>query len=43
MLFADNHPIKIGDEREQLLTASLVMIRSWDPSWGETITRRMAS
>jgi hypothetical protein len=36
-------PIRIGDERERLVAASLVMTMSWDPSWEEAIPRRTAS
>jgi hypothetical protein len=31
---ADHHPIRIGDERERLVTSSPVMTKSRDPSWG---------
>jgi hypothetical protein len=31
----DHHPIRIGDERERLVTASPVMTKSWGPSWGK--------
>jgi hypothetical protein len=39
---ADHHPIRIGDERERLVTASPLMKKSRAPA-GETITRRTAS
>jgi hypothetical protein len=31
--FADYYPIRIGDERERLVTASPVMTKSWGLSW----------
>ena len=31
---ADHRPIRIGDERERLVTASPVMTKSRGPSWG---------
>jgi hypothetical protein len=31
---ADHHPIRTGDERERLVTASPVMTKSRGPSWG---------
>jgi hypothetical protein len=34
LLCAGHHPIRIGDERERLIAASLVMIKSWDLSEG---------
>ena len=30
-------PIRTGDEREALVTASPVMTKSWGPSWGEQL------
>jgi hypothetical protein len=35
--FADHHLIRTGDERERLVTASLVMTRNWGPSWGKQL------
>jgi hypothetical protein len=35
--FADHHPIKIGDVRRWLATASLVITKSWGPSWGKPL------
>jgi hypothetical protein len=32
---ADHLPIRIGDERERLVAAWLVMTKSWGPSWGK--------
>jgi hypothetical protein len=34
--FADHHPIRIGDERERLVTASPVMAKSRAPAGGNT-------
>jgi hypothetical protein len=34
---ANHHPIRIGDERERLVTASPVMAKSWGPSWGKQL------
>jgi hypothetical protein len=31
---ADHHPIRIGDERERLVTTSPVMTKSWAPAGG---------
>jgi hypothetical protein len=31
--FSDRHLIRTGDERERLVTASFVMLKSWGPSW----------
>jgi hypothetical protein len=33
---ADHHPIRIGFERERLVDASPVMIKSWGLSWGSS-------
>jgi hypothetical protein len=41
---ADHHPIRIGGERERLVTALPVMTESWlGPQLGEAITQRTAS
>jgi hypothetical protein len=32
------HPVRIGDERERLVTASPVMAKSWGPNWEKKIT-----
>jgi hypothetical protein len=29
--------VSIGDERERLVTASPMMAKSWDPSWGKQL------
>jgi hypothetical protein len=34
LIFADHHPIRIRDERERLVTASLVMTKSRAPAGG---------
>jgi hypothetical protein len=34
---AIHHPIRIGDERERLVTTSLVMTKSWGPRWGKQL------
>jgi hypothetical protein len=35
--FTDHNPIRIGDERERLATAP-VMIKNWSISWEEQFT-----
>jgi hypothetical protein len=34
---SDHHSIRIGDEREQLVTNLPVITKSWGPSWEEQL------
>jgi hypothetical protein len=34
---ADHHPIRNGNERERLVSASPVMTKSWGLSWGKKL------